>query len=274
MKRATLIIYILAILIAAPILAQDTQSDRVTVELTDPSKPVSLALGLVNGSITIDGYDGKTVIVEATSRAKRLSKRQSDKKGGMFRIPVSSSSMTVEERNNVIEIETSSHRRAVDISIKMPRRANLQLSTVNQGNITVNNIEGEIEAENINGSVTLTGISGSVVGHSHNKDIRVVFTEITPNKPMSFASFNGDVDITFPVTFNADVMFQNEQGEVYSDFTIEKIEKPRQVVEKNRGEDGRYRVRIENAYYGKIGKGGPEFKFTNYNGEIYLRKAK
>lgn len=273
MKRAHMLMPLLALVLAAPLLAQEKQSDRVTVELTDPAKPVTLECGLVNGSITVEGYDGTTVMVEAQTKTRKLSEGQ-DKKNGMFRIPVTSSSLTVEEHNNTVKIDVASHFRTIDIVIKTPRKANLKLSTVNNGRINVNHIEGEVEAENVNGRVTLTDIAGSVIASTHNGHLRVSFTRITPNKPMSFATFNGDVDVTFPATLNAEVMFQNEQGEVYSDFPVDKVEKPRQVVEKNRGKDGKYRVRIENAFYGKIGTGGPEYKFNNYNGDIFLRKAK
>ena len=273
MKRTLRTLPLMALLLVAPwLMAQEAQTDRVTVELTDPAKPCTIECGLVNGSITVKGYDGPTVIVETANRAQKL-EEEGEKKGGMFRIPVNSSSLTVEERNNKVEIKTSSHLRAVDITIQVPRKANLNVSTVNSGNIEVTGVEGEIEAENVNGRVTLIDIAGSAVASTHNGNLKVTFTRITPGTPMSFASFNGDVDVTFPAVLDADVMFQSERGEVYSDFPVEKVDKPRQTVEKNRGDDGRFRVRIENAYYGKIGKGGPEFKFTNYNGGIYVRKV-
>ena len=276
MKRTLHILPLMAALMAAPwLLAQDNLTDKVNVDLTDPTKPCTIRCELVNGSITVMGYEGSTVIIEAATRARKLSKgnKQSEKKGGMFRIPVNSSSLTVEERDNRLEIETSSHLRAVDITLQVPRKANLIISTVNSGKIEVTDVEGEIEAENINGRVTLNNIAGSAVASTHNGNLKVSFTRITPGTPMSFASFNGSVDVTFPATLDANVMFQTERGEVYSDFPVEKVDKAQKIVENNREKDGRYRVRIENAFYGKIGKGGAEFKFTNYHGNIYLRKT-
>ena len=44
---------------------QDGQPDRATVPFSDPSRPKSLHASLINGGITVKGYDGKDAIVEA-----------------------------------------------------------------------------------------------------------------------------------------------------------------------------------------------------------------
>src|SRR5215471_10693993 len=48
--------------------AEGSDSDRVVVPIADPSRPVQLRAHLLNGSITVKGYDGKDVIVEAKVR--------------------------------------------------------------------------------------------------------------------------------------------------------------------------------------------------------------
>src|SRR5687767_15618960 len=45
--------------------------ERIVVPLADPSKPASIRVSLINGGITVEGYDGKDVVVEARSRATR-----------------------------------------------------------------------------------------------------------------------------------------------------------------------------------------------------------
>ncbi|MDH4196443.1 MAG: DUF4097 domain-containing protein [Candidatus Aminicenantes bacterium] len=61
---------------AAPVLAQTQESppDRVTVPLSDPSKPARIEATVMRGSITVRGYQGKDVIVEARVREKPLGK--------------------------------------------------------------------------------------------------------------------------------------------------------------------------------------------------------
>ena len=53
-------------------IAQETQTNKVTVPLTDPSKPVSLEADLMSGGITVKGYNGKEVIIEAKVRDKKM----------------------------------------------------------------------------------------------------------------------------------------------------------------------------------------------------------
>jgi DUF4097 and DUF4098 domain-containing protein YvlB len=138
----------------------------------------------------------------------------------------------------------------------------------------IENIAGEIEANNYNGKITLTGISGSVVAHTYNGEVTVSFTQIDPDKPMSFSTWNGDVDVTFPAMVKADVKMKSERGEVYSDFDIQVKQTPQKVVEDEREEGGGFRISFEKAIYGSINGGGPEYQFKTYHGDIFIRKAK
>ena len=265
------------ILMGLPVMAQEEVVDRVTVELTDPTKPCIVELSQINGGITVTGYDGQEVLVEAKTRMRRLSERsrKDDETEGMFRIPVNSSSLTVEEYDNRVQISTESWKRTTDVSLKVPMRASLNLSCVSQGDILVENVIGDLEVNNINGSVTLLNISGSVVGHALNDELKVVFNEIDPEKAMSFSSMNGNIDVTFPPSLKCNVKIKSDQGDVYSDFEIQKVDKPREIIEENRrGKSGKYRVKIEDAFYGTINGGGPEYHFSNYLGDTFIRKHK
>jgi DUF4097 and DUF4098 domain-containing protein YvlB len=268
---------ILALLIAGVTIAQDETVDRVTVELTDPTKPAFLEVGLTNGGITVNGYDGKDVIVEAKTRLRKVSKSGNGKgKGsGMTRLQVNSSSLSVEEYKNKIEINTDSWNNPVDLVIKVPKMTSLELSCVNSGDINVGNISGDVEASNINGTVTLLNISGSAVANAHNGDLTVTFVSVDPEKDMSFSSFNGDVDVSFPVSLKAKVKLKTVRGDIYTDFQIEEIENPERVIRKNkRDSGGKYEVSIDRAFWGTINGGGQEIQFSNYNGDIYIRKQK
>src|ERR1022692_3731704 len=61
-----------AFLLAASLagIAQETP-DRVNVPLSDPSRPAVVHASLMNGGITVTGYNGKEVIVEARHRPAR-----------------------------------------------------------------------------------------------------------------------------------------------------------------------------------------------------------
>ena len=277
MKKRILLFTVLSLAATGVHLAaQEEVVDKVTVKLTDPAKPCVVEIGQINGGITVMGYDGQEVLVEAKTRMHKISEgRRERKTEGMIRIPVNSSSLTVEERDNRVEIDTESWKRATDVSVKVPKRASLKLSCVNDGDILVENITGDLEVSNMNGGVTLLNISGSVVAHALNEGMKVTLSSVDPEKPMSFSSMNGDIDVTFPQSLKCNVKVKNDQGDVYSDFEITKVEKPRSVIEENKREgEGKYRVRIESAFYGAINGGGPEFHFSNFNGDVFIRKGK
>src|SRR5713226_903105 len=244
--------------------------DHVSINLSDPARPALVKASLVNGSITVKGYDGKEVVVEARARNRETSRSESNPK----RIAISSTGLSVEEENNDVRIGTDSYMRAVDLTISVPVHTSLKLRAVNDGDITVTGVEGELDVDDINGSVTLNNVSGSAVAHALNGRLLATFTRVNPQKPMAFSSLNGDIDVTFPADLKANVSIRSDRGDVFSDFDVQlQAASAQPVVEDGRGQGGKYRVKIDKTVHGKINGGGPEFQFTNFQGQIYIRKA-
>lgn len=277
-------IYKFALLIAAVMLAAgarplNAQSDnKVTVPLTDPSRPVSLRAHLVSGSITVKGADVKEVVVEARARSHEDSGRDDSghdgRAAGMKHIPMTSTGLNIEAENNQIRVSTDSYQRTIDLTITVPVHTSLSLHSVNDGNIMVTGVDGEFDINNVNGEVDLKNIGGSAVAHALNGHVVATFNRIDPAKPMAFSSLNGDIDVTFPADLKANVTLRTDNGEVYSDFDIKvQPNAPQQSVEDSRGKGGKYRVKIEKNVLGTINGGGQEIQFKNFNGNIYIRKA-
>lgn len=258
---------------------QEGKTDRATVPFSDPSKPGFIEASVYNGSVIIRGYEGKEVIIEAKLREKLVSEEkeeeENEKARGMKRILGSTGTgLEVEEEENVMDISVSSMKQTVDLTIQVPFNTSMEVGSYNNGEVQIENVTGEIEANNYNGKVTLRGISGSVVAHTYNGEVTVSFKQITPDKPMSFSTWNGDVDVTFPAMVKADVRMKSEMGDVYSDFDIQVKQAPQKAVEDEREEGGGYKISFEKAVYGSINGGGPEFQFKTYHGDIFIRKAK
>jgi DUF4097 and DUF4098 domain-containing protein YvlB len=244
--------------------------DRIVVPLTDPSRPALVRVGLLTGGITVKGGDTKEVIVEARARAHE---KREDAKGGMRRIFVNTTGLSVEEENNQVRVGADANNRAIDITITVPRLTNLRLRATNDGDIVVSGVEGELDINNTNGDVTMTGVSGSAVVHALNGEIKITFQRVAA-RPMAFSSLNGDIDVTFPADLRANVSLKSDNGDVYSDFDVVlQASAPKQITEDARGKGGTFKVKIEKTVRGTINGGGPEIQFTNYNGEIYIRKA-
>jgi DUF4097 and DUF4098 domain-containing protein YvlB len=245
-------------------------ADRVSVNLSDPARPALVKASLLNGGITVKGYDGKEVVVEARSRNHDSARSDSN----MKRIVVSSTGLSVEEENNEVRISSDSVMRTIDLTISVPVHTSLKLSAVNSGDIVVTGVDGELDVNDVNGSVTLSNVSGSAVAHALNGRLLATFSRVSPQKAMAFSSLNGDIDVTFPADLKANLSLKSDRGEIFSDFDVQiQASAPQQTVEDGRKNGGKYLVKIDKTVHGTINGGGPELQFTNFNGGIYIRKA-
>jgi DUF4097 and DUF4098 domain-containing protein YvlB len=258
-----------AVLLAPRAGAQNTP-DRVSVTLSDPARPALVKASMVNGGITVKAYDGKEVIVEARTRNEERERPS----GGPKRLNISTTGLSVEEENNEVRISSESYARTIDLTVSVPAHTSLKLRAVNDGDIVVTGVDGEIDVDDVNGAVTLNNISGSAVAHALNEHVHVTFTKVNPQKPMAFSSLNGDIDVTFPADVKANVSIRSDRGDVFSDFDVQlQASAPKQEVEDGRGKGGKYRVKIDKTVHGTINGGGPEYQFTNFQGQIYIRRA-
>lgn len=255
---------------AGVMLAAQDSGDKVTVPFRDASAPKTLKVSLQNGSVTVRGYDGKEATIE-TSRGATRERRSSRVPEGMHRIDNSSMGLDVTEENNTITVIGNSS--AGHVTIQVPVQTSLVLRSVNGGAITVENISGSIDANHTNGGITITNVSGSVLANTTNGKVTVSLNKVSPDKAMSFTSFNGTVDVTLPADVKANVMMKTNNGEIWSDFDIKLNAggKP-PVVEDSRSTNGKYKVHLDRAMYGSINGGGPEMQFVTYNGSILIHK--
>jgi len=265
------------VLLAAATLGQEIPADRVSVPFRDPSHPGVVKVNLMTGGIIVKGYDGKEVVVEARLRGGKSSKKQKsdNKTEGLQRIDVATTGLTVEEEDNVVSVSTGPMSHAVDVSIQVPASTSLKLGCMNEGGILVEKVAGEIEANNRNGPVTLTNVSGVVIAHSLNGEVRTQMDRVAPDKPMSFSTLNGDIDVTFPPDIKAKVKLETQNGAIHSDFEIGLDRNPRPpTVEDGRKDGGRYRIVFDKGVVGTINGGGAEIQFKTVNGHIHIRKGK
>ncbi len=263
--------------------AQSAAMDKVEVPLTDPSKPAAVKINIMSGSIMVTGYSGKTVIVEAVVKAEEPGEDEDeddeekgpDKKAkGMFRIQNNSTSLSVEEENNVVVVKTHAFRRRVDLTVKVPFKTSLELRAVHHGGVTVEKVEGDLNVNHANGPVTLKNVGGTVVANTVNGDLTVTFDKIALDKPMSFSTFNGDVDVTFPANAKFNLKMKTDTGEIYSDFQLKVQSSPVKTEKTEKKEKGKFVVTFDKSVRALLNGGGEEAAFKTFRGNIYIRKKK
>jgi hypothetical protein len=256
-----------------PFTADKIQADRITATFSNPGKPGSIEVSLINGGITVTGVEGKEVYIEGTNLSKNISSDQdAERSKGMRRLTAGAFGIEVEEKNNEMTVSTGSWANTVNMVLRVPYKTSLKLSCINGGDIKVEGVEGDLDVNNINGAVELNNVSGSVVANALNEDLKVVFTRVDPAKSMSFSSMNGTIDVTFPALIKANVRLNNQMGEIYTDFDVQLKAKTEKTEENERERGGHYKIKVDRTFIGQINGGGPEYEFKNFNGNIYIRK--
>lgn len=270
MRLLKTVFIILSLICSFSVMAQD--GPEIKVPLTKPGENGTLHLGVLNGSIKVKGYSGSKVVIKVKTNS--LEKRSNDLKAkdGLRRITTNSAGFTAEEYNNLVVVKPSWSNSITNFEVQVPRNFSLKLSTVNDGNIYVENVSGEFEITNTNGSITMEKIRGSVIADAINDHIIVRFDEVTPDVPMAFSSLNGDVDITFPSNISANISAKTENGDVLTDFELDMMNKEPKFTFSKRS--GFYQLQSDKGVYGNINEGGAKYSFKTLNGDILIRKGK
>lgn len=250
-----------------------------TLKFSNPSGQKKVIVDNVNGSIEVEGYEGKDVQLLVN---KTISARSNEK----IELARQKIRLEITEEDNVIELYVDApYRRrdgsinhwgwryygydvTFDFKLKVPRDAGVFLKTINDGKIEIKNVEGDYELDNINGGIRALGLSGAGRIYALNGDVTVKFAR-NPRADCFFGSLNGEVEVTFLDGLEADFRFKTFNGEVYSDFDVSYLP-PRQATAKRR--KGKYVYKADKAFGARVGAGGPEIEFDAFNGDIYVVK--
>lgn len=293
-----------------------SNNNRVTVPFTDAARPGTVKVNVLSGSISVKTGTGRDVVV-TTSASSRDRDRNDDRdqsrgrrgngNGGNdnttgLRRLTQPAGVNIEQENNVVSISAPVMVGPMTVSIEVPAATSLVLHAVNGGEVSVDGVNGSIEVNNVNGSIHLTNVGGPVIAHATNGEVVATLRQMPTGKPMSFTSFNGDVDVTLPASAKANLKMRSDRGDVYTDFDVQTTAAPAQSASdargagqpnpspnrnprpspNNRGRDDRdepkdkakYRIDMDRSIYGTVNGGGADFELRTFNGDVFLRKAK
>jgi len=251
--------------------------NEFTIPLSDPAKRGALKAHLNYGSITIKGTARKDLLVRYSS-AKDEDKDDDDdrdertgsSKEGMKRIGGGGLEIEASENGNQVKVGSDSWNSKMALEIEVPSGMDMKVSTYNDGDLMVTNVQGELELTNYNGAITALNISGSVVATTYNGDVKVTFDKVTDGVAMSYSTFNGDIDLTFPATLKATFKMKTEQGDIYTGFDMAVTSSG--PVQKKDTKSGTYKLVVDEWKKGDVNGGGAEITMRNYNGDIAIRK--
>ncbi len=236
----------------------------------------------VFGSVRVRAGGGERVVVE--SRRAASARRAADLEAAFREV-----TLTVDESAGRLELSQDGPFRCHDGSkerrhwggcdwdpdyelrwewqVTAPADVDLEVSTVNDGDIDVAGIEGRVEAENVNGELKLVGLVGEVEASTVNGDLTVEYAR-APEIDSSFETVNGEIELTLPAASEAELGVETMNGEIFTGFEV--VSLPQRAEPTRHGQRGR-RYELERDTVLRIGAGGPRLDLETLNGDIVVR---
>jgi len=257
-------------------------SKQYTIQKTATSV---LTIYNLDGFIKVEGYAGDKVIIEVdkTISAKNtdvLEQGKKEVKLGFEQIGDSVVAYMIEpwdtrphdwrDGDNWHDHRRIEYRCNLGFTVKVPFNANLRVSTVNNGDVTVKDVTGTLHVGNVNGGITILNAKGTTHANTVNGDLTVNYLS-NPTEASTFYTLNGKLTATFQPNLSADLQFKTMNGAFYTDFPDTQLLPPTVIKNHEKKGDGTvYKLNKDTEL--RIGSGGKKFKFETLNGNIYIKK--
>ncbi len=276
-----------------------THMEKMTKEFSfAENKPGNtLLVANMNGAVKVTGYKGEKILIETekTIRAKtndalekgkeRISIGYKDLSDTIILYVDGLCSSFVKKRNDNRTgtgwdydwcncrdngtgwREDQPYDYTINFNVKVPESANVVVSTINDGDVTVTGVLGSVVARNVNGSIKLDHLRGSTIAHTINGDVDLNY-DSNPSGDCKFYTLNGNINADFNPRLSANLSFESFNGDFFTNVdnmellpvTVEKADSNKGVLYKVKG----------NQY--KIRNGGVHLDFETFNGNVYLKE--
>jgi putative adhesin len=275
-------------------------SEKITKEYTfekaTPDNAIMVAN--INGNVKVTGYEGTKIMVEVNRSIYAKTDARLEKGKQEIKLGVIDRADTliffVEEGCNQFgrKINGKNHNGSfnngwgynwdcrerncrteydykMDFTIKVPAGVHLMVSTINDGDIVVENVKGTVDANNINGSIKLSNLMREADASTINGDVDIEYTT-NPAKDCRFYSLNGDINALFQKGLSASLSFESFNGSFYTN--IDDLQPLPVRVEKMEKEGDGVKFKVNGNRY-QVGKaGGAYLDFETFNGNVYLKE--
>jgi hypothetical protein len=237
----------------------------------------------INGRINVEGSAGDKVFFDVDKRITADDRQDLEKGKQEFKLVFEQKGDTLmayiaepfDSRPNRNNWRDRDDRRihydfTLDFTVKIPRAMNVNVSTVNRGDISVKDVAGAMRVRNVNGAIALTNARGATDVHTINGNVDANYLASPPDKS-SYYTLNGNIRVSYPANLSAEMQFKTFQGEFYTDFP-EAETLPAHVVknQERKGDKTVYKLNKTTAI--RVGTGGKTLRFETFNGNVYIKK--
>ena len=253
----------------------------ITKELSfkNQSSQNILAIDNITGAINVQGYNGNTIKIEIekviiADNDKELQKGIKETNIKIVDIgnekhlyldsPYSTFNATTGEfsyKNNCGGSSCFSYKFQLHYTLKVPYHTNLKLSTINGGDIKVNNIDAhKIKTKHISGSIYLNNISGTTDAFTISGEIKATYDNNPPQESF-YITTSGNINVHYKTGLDAKVSYEIKDGELITDFNAISLHHKKH----------KYTSNILKSPV-KIGSGKVNLFFKTVSGDVYLNK--
>ncbi len=283
MKRAQRLLVAMAMVLpgVGPSLQAQGPTREQTIERSFPATPGSrVVVDSINGSIRVQGYAGDEVrvVVKEELRGRRASDLEQALEDIVLEIDADAREISFyvdtpwrDHNGGWRRWGRRRHRYhfSHQFELQVPYGVALDLRTVNNGDIRVDDARSVVELHNVNGTIEAHGILGITDVSTVNGRIILDFREV-PRDGGSVKTINGNVELTFPSTPDAHVRMETFNGTLFSEFAYTYRDVASRID--SRRSDGVYVYRSNGSTEISLGAGGPEWFLKTLNGDIHLRQ--
>jgi hypothetical protein len=188
---------------------------RLEIPFSDPARGRLVKIELRSDeALSIRGSERKTVLVES-SHEKSGAQDVSSLSG------TNSIFMNVEahEQDNVVVLKITPGK---SLNIQVPHDSRLQVDSLRDGSVSVENVDGEINASGQNGLLVIKSGAGPLLANTVDGKISVYLDFLPGDKLISLRSLDGTIELGLPSEVRADATLECPEGSITSDFKIER----------------------------------------------------
>ncbi|WP_350290270.1 DUF4097 family beta strand repeat-containing protein [uncultured Croceitalea sp.] len=247
-------------------------------------KQNTLILNNIFGFVKVEGYEGNQIqlVVDKKITADNITDLETGKKELLVKVLKKGNKVVVYPSAPFMkfdqdkfqyyccnqEYEEPAYEHQTDFTLRVPKNIKLDISTVNDGELTIKNMRGDfIKANNVNGGISLINITGQTKVHCINGEVKISYAD-NPKVSSKYYSLNGDINVTYQNTLSADVSFKSMNGELFTDFDIQKQFNRTSKSSENK----KTKFKYESKPVVQIGKGGIDYDFETLNGNVFIKK--
>jgi DUF4097 and DUF4098 domain-containing protein YvlB len=263
--------------------AQDYK-EHISKEFTVAGTATTLFIYNISGSIKVEGYSGNKILLDMDETISGDTKDDVEKGKKEFKLGFDQKSDSIvayiaepfdtrphRHRHYDYDNDEVNYNFNVDFTVKVPSGTNLNISTVNDGLITVNNVNGDLHINNVNEGISVTNAKGTTYAHTVNGNVSVTYLS-NPSSESLYYTINGDINVSYKPDLSADLQFKSMNGEFFTDFPDAQV-LPASVTKSQEKKGGNLVYKLNSSMAVRFGKGGKIFKFETLNGNVYIKKS-